>query len=96
MCKRLGAQLTKGLSTNIVCYVATESGLQTMPDGTAVPENAMNAAECFYSHLLESCERLFDNVIDQATFEDTVHSHVTLPTPLNPRSSPAEEMTNRF
>lgn len=42
-----------------------------MPDGTAIPENVATAAEYFYGHLLESCEKLFDNVIDQATFEDT-------------------------
>lgn len=28
-------------------------------------------AEHFYGHLLDCCERLFDNQIDQATFEDT-------------------------
>jgi len=32
----------------------------------------VTAAEFFYGHLLESCEKLFDNAIDQATFEDTV------------------------
>ena len=49
--------------------MAADSGMQSMPDGTAVPENA---AEYFYGHLLESCEKLFDNLIDQAMFEDTV------------------------
>jgi paired amphipathic helix protein Sin3a len=49
-----------------------ESGIHTMPDGTAIPENPMNAATYFYGHLLEACEKLFDNVIDQAMFEDTV------------------------
>jgi paired amphipathic helix protein Sin3a len=42
-----------------------------MPDGTTLPGDLANPAEHFYGHLLESCEKLFDNVIDQSTFEDT-------------------------
>ena len=42
-----------------------------MIDGVPAPEHIGNAAEHFYSHLLECCEKLFDNVIDQSTFEDT-------------------------
>jgi paired amphipathic helix protein Sin3a len=73
MCKRIGGQLAaEGPSSHTANPSATESGIQTMPDGTSVPENAGNAADYFYGHLLESCEKLFDNVIDQATFEDTV------------------------
>lgn len=67
MCKRIGAQLAaEGSSSHPANPGATESGIQTMPDGTSVP------SDYFYGHLLESCEKLFDNVIDQATFEDTV------------------------
>ena len=43
-----------------------------MPDGTSIPDHVATAAEFFYSHLLESLERLFDNAIDQVTFEDTI------------------------
>ena len=71
LCKRIGAQLAAE-GSHVANPVALDVGMQTMPDGTAVPENAMNAAGYFYGHLLESCEKLFDNVIDQAMFEDTV------------------------
>ncbi|KAF8574590.1 hypothetical protein K439DRAFT_1649744 [Ramaria rubella] len=71
LCKRLGAQLAAAGEPSSQT-VATDSRMQTMPDGISVPENVATAAEYFYGHLLESCEKLFDNVIDQPTFEDTV------------------------
>lgn len=70
LCKRIGAQLAaEGSSSCAIDPVAADSGVELMPDSTAVPGNA---AEYFYGHLLELCEKIFDNVIDQATFEDTV------------------------
>ncbi|KAF8527835.1 hypothetical protein BU17DRAFT_73529 [Hysterangium stoloniferum] len=75
LCKNLGLDLASAPTATLTHFpnpAASQTSTETMPDGTALPGDLANSAEHFYGHLLESCEKLFDNVIDQATFEDTV------------------------
>ncbi|KIJ29114.1 hypothetical protein M422DRAFT_54338 [Sphaerobolus stellatus SS14] len=69
LCKRLGEELAGAAKQS--ANGVPEGASHMMLDGVPAPEHIGNAAEHFYSHLLECCEKLFDNVIDQATFEDT-------------------------
>ena len=48
--------------------------LDTEPPNQRLAELTKSAspASHFYTHMLESCEKLFDNQIDQQTFEDIV------------------------
>lgn len=65
LCKRIGEDLahTAGQYDDAASRPAI--------DEVFAPQLVEHAAEHFYSHLLETCEKLFDNTIDQATFEDT-------------------------
>jgi paired amphipathic helix protein Sin3a len=49
--------------------IASDLGLPSVPDAPNLPDRLANA-EHFYDLLLESCESLFDNKLDQHAFED--------------------------
>jgi paired amphipathic helix protein Sin3a len=53
--------------------VATETGMPSPADLMNLPAPNANA-EHFYELLLESCERLFDNDLEQPAFEDQMRS----------------------
>ncbi|GJJ10538.1 hypothetical protein Clacol_004765 [Clathrus columnatus] len=85
LCKRLGAELAEAEKATIAVDQQrnpndTAFVPGTLPGSPTVFANVSTTgldttltfgAEHFYGHLLECCERLFDNQIDQATFEDT-------------------------
>ncbi|KLO14002.1 hypothetical protein SCHPADRAFT_851670 [Schizopora paradoxa] len=74
-CKQLAAQLANDPSSPYIANpVAAKLALLDMdapdPGLRNLQQQKTNAASYFYDYLLASCERLFDNEIDQQTFED--------------------------
>lgn len=67
---------TSSFASNIIpdtpafAFAVTTSAFVNINNVDAIGTSTVGA-EHFYGHLLECCERLFDNQIDQATFEDT-------------------------
>ncbi|KAI0347668.1 hypothetical protein BDW22DRAFT_1319555 [Trametopsis cervina] len=78
-CKKIGAQLAKEKHASLLANpVAIELGLDE-PNGPsvilaqaieAIGENAGEDTNVLYIYLLEACEKVFANELDQATFEE--------------------------
>jgi paired amphipathic helix protein Sin3a len=76
-CKTLAAKLANGASSSsyLQTSVAADLALLDVPPADvsfAHLQRQANPAAHFYDYLLETCEKLFDNEIDQQTFEDIV------------------------
>ncbi|PFH52285.1 hypothetical protein AMATHDRAFT_74340 [Amanita thiersii Skay4041] len=80
MCKEIGAQLAAQKHTSLMAnMVAIELGLDDPNGPSAVLNQTMEVlgdrgasedANVVYMYLLNACEKLFDNELDQATFEE--------------------------
>ncbi|KAF8625181.1 hypothetical protein AX15_005490 [Amanita polypyramis BW_CC] len=80
MCKEVGAQLAEQKHASLVANkVAVELGLDDPNGPSAVLSQTMEvlgergaseASNVVYMYLLNACEKLFDNELDQATFEE--------------------------
>ena len=80
MCKELGAQLARDRHSSLMAnQVAVELGLDDPNGPSAVLTQTMEvlgerstgeASNVVYRYLLSACEKLFDNELDQATFEE--------------------------
>ena len=75
-CKVLSAKLSSDPSSSYLqTPAAADLALLDVPpvDATVTElQRQSNPAAHFYDYLLEMCEKLFDNEIDQQTFEDVV------------------------
>lgn len=71
LCKTIAADLAEQKKQPIN-PVAIKLGLAEPESQNFGVENGENPARHYYDHLLALCERLFDQEIDQATFEETL------------------------
>lgn len=80
MCKEIGAELAQQKHSPLLAnQIAVELGLVD-PHGPPVVlqqtveamggRGAVEGANAIYAYLLSACERLFDNEMDQPTFEE--------------------------
>lgn len=72
-CKILGTKLAESASSYLSNPLATELALLNLNPPSLKLEtfkSQPNSAAYHYGYLLECCERLFDNELDQQVFED--------------------------
>lgn len=80
MCKEIGARLAVQKHSSLLANpVAVELGLDEPNGPSAILSQAVEAVgevtmgeapNVLYLYLLDECEKLFDNELDQATFEE--------------------------
>lgn len=67
-----GAQASDTPSSSLVNPLAVKLGLNDAGGPSPALMEGANPAAHFYEHLLDLCEKLFDNEIDQAGFEENM------------------------
>jgi paired amphipathic helix protein Sin3a len=69
--KLIGKQLS-AQKAQLINPLAVELGLNDVGGPSPLLTEGVNPSTHFYEHLLDLCEKLFDNEIDQAFFEETM------------------------